>query len=252
MEIEKSYFTLPEILARWAMPEADFAYLAENDLLRLSVRVFSVPVEFGDYEETGDGQLASLPWERGPFDGLLDLYARDVFHVFRDGAVDVRHFRTPRAHYARVWSDSGHLLVRSIDLLLRREERDRFEAESGFAARRTAAVAGAPAGSFQASADYHDVICSGHRFRMGAIQAQVVRALHEAAKAGEPWQSGKEILAVAGSRSLKMADVFKSQTHWRALIESNGRGAYRLAGLSTSRQRLPLDGGMSRGMAGGS
>jgi hypothetical protein len=248
MEIEKSYFTLPEILARWAMPEADFAYLAENDLLRLSVRVFSVPVEFGDYEETGGGQLASLPWERGHYSGLLDLHARDVFHVFRDGAVNVRHFRTPRAHYAQLCNDTEHLLVRIIDLLLRREERDRFEAESGVFLAHDAAHAGA----FQASDDYHDVICSGHRFRMGAIQAQVVRALHEAAKAGEPWQSGKEILAVAGSRSLKMADVFKSQTHWRALIESNGRGAYRLAGLSTNRQRLPLDGGMSRGMAGGS
>lgn len=252
MEIEKSYFTLPEILARWAMPEADLAYLAENDLLRLSVRVFGVPVEFGDYEEAGEGQRVALPWERGPFDGLLDLYARDVFQVFRDGAVGVRHFLTPRAHYARVWSDPDHLLVRAVDLVLRREERDRFEAASGFAVRRTAAETCAPAGAFQASADYHDVTCSGHRFRMGAIQAQVVRALHEAARAGEPWQSGKTILAMAGSRSLKMADVFKSQTHWRTLIESNGRGAYRLAGLSPCRHHLPLDRGMNRGMAGGS
>ena len=247
MEIEKSYFTLPEILARWSMPEADLAYLAENDLLRLSVRVFGVPVEFGDYEETGDGLRCALPWERGPFDGLLDLYARDVFQVFRDGAVEVRHFRTPRAHYARLWNDTEHLLVRGVNLLLRREERDRFEAESGFSFTHDASHAGA----FQASADYHDVTCNGHRFRMGAIQAQVIRALHEAARAGEPWQSGKEILAVAGSRSLKMADVFKSQTHWRALIESNGRGAYRLAGLSPCRQHLRADRGMNGGMAGG-
>jgi hypothetical protein len=232
MEIEKSYFTLPEILARWAMPEADLAYLAENDLLRLSVRVFGVPVEFGDYEDAGEGLQMAMPWERTHFSGLLDLHARDVFQVFREGAVDVRHFRTLRAHYARVWSDPDHLLVRTVDLVLRREERDRFEAASGFAARQTTAEAHAPASSFQASADYHDVVCSGHRFRMGAIQAQVVRVLHEAAQSGEPWQSGKTILAMAGSRSLKMADVFKSQTHWRNLIESNGRGAYRLAGLS--------------------
>jgi hypothetical protein len=35
----------------------------------------------------------------------------------------------------------------------------------------------------------------------------------------------------AGSRSLKMADVFKSKKDWPLLIESNGRGAYRLAGI---------------------
>lgn len=52
MEIEKSYFTLPEILERWSMSEADLVYLAENDQLRLSIRVFNLAVEFGDYEET--------------------------------------------------------------------------------------------------------------------------------------------------------------------------------------------------------
>ena len=39
MEIEKAYFTLPEILDRWSISEADLIYLAENDKLRLSVRV---------------------------------------------------------------------------------------------------------------------------------------------------------------------------------------------------------------------
>ena len=52
MEIEKAYFTLPEILDRWSISEADLIYLAENDKLRLSVRVFGVPLELGDYEET--------------------------------------------------------------------------------------------------------------------------------------------------------------------------------------------------------
>ena len=45
MHIDKSYFTLPEILERWQITEADLIYLAENDKLRLSVRVFGVPIE---------------------------------------------------------------------------------------------------------------------------------------------------------------------------------------------------------------
>ena len=55
MEIEKAYFTLPEVLDRWRISEADIVYLAENDSLRLSTRVFGVPMEFGDYEDNRDG-----------------------------------------------------------------------------------------------------------------------------------------------------------------------------------------------------
>lgn len=227
MEIEKAYFTLPEILARWSMSEADLGYLAENDQLRLSIRVFHLSLEFGDYEEGDDGSQISMPWERGHYNGLLDLHACDVFQVFRDGAAHVSFFRTTRAHYARLWSEPEPLLVRNIDLLVRREERDRFEAESGF----RAAAEEVGASGFHASADFHDVVCNGHRFRLGPIQTQVVRTLHGAAQKGQPWQSGKAILAAAGSRSLKMADVFKSKPNWRALIESNGRGDYRLRGL---------------------
>ena len=57
-----------------------------------------------------------------------------------------------------------------------------------------------------------------------------VRLFVKIAGRGEPWQSGKAILAAAGSRSLKMSDVFKSKKNWRLLIESDGRGAYRLLG----------------------
>ena len=55
-----------------------------------------------------------------------------------------------------------------------------------------------------------------------------IRALHEAALRGEAWQSGKAILSSAGSKSLRMADVFKSQQDWRELIRSDRRGGYRL------------------------
>jgi hypothetical protein len=52
--------------------------------------------------------------------------------------------------------------------------------------------------------------------------------LHAAAEAGQPWQNGKALLTTAGSRSLKMVDVFKSKPEWRELIQSDGRGNYRL------------------------
>lgn len=227
MEIEKAYFALSEVLDRWSLPEADVAYLAENDQLRLSIRILNLPIEFGDFEETDDGRCYSIPCERSSFNGLLDLHVQDVFQLFRIGKVSVTRFRTTKADYACFFGSREALTIRKPDLVLSREERDRFEAKSGF--RGAAGVKQATA--FHASADYHHVRCNGHEFQLGPIQAQVVRILHAAAQRGEPWQSGKAVLGEAGSRSLKMSDIFKSKKDWPLLIESNGRGAYRLAGL---------------------
>jgi hypothetical protein len=226
MEIEKAYFTLAEVLDRWSLPEADVAYLAENDQLRLSIRILNLPIEFGDFEETDDGRCYSIPSERSSFNGLLDLHVKDVFQLFRIGEVSVTRFRTTKADYACFFGLRETLTIRKPDLVLSREERDRFEAKSGF--RGAAGVK--QANAFHASADYYHVRCNGHEFQLGPIQAQVVRILHAAAQRGEPWQSGKAVLGEAGSRSLKMSDIFKSKKDWPLLIESNGRGAYRLAG----------------------
>ncbi|MEO1610685.1 MAG: hypothetical protein AAFR90_15445 [Pseudomonadota bacterium] len=66
------------------MSKADLIYLAENDKLRLSIRVFHVPLEFGDnYEHTEDGQRFRILYERSWFSDLLDLHAYDVFQLFR-------------------------------------------------------------------------------------------------------------------------------------------------------------------------
>lgn len=224
MHIEKLYYTLPEVIERWRVTETDLVYLAENDHLRLSVRVFHAAVEFGDFEEDAVGQRFRVPWEQQRFSGLLDLYACDVFQLFRCGELHVSEFRTPRADYACLYGEAEPIFVMIGDLLLRREERDRFERQSGFSSGGSAMEES----TFIASADYQEVRCNGHRFRLGPIQAQVVRALHAAAQRDEPWQSGKAILSSAGSKSLRMADVFKSQKDWRQLIRSDRRSGYRL------------------------
>lgn len=222
MRIDKSYFTLPEILERWQITETDLIYLAENDKLRLSVRVFGVPMEFGDIEEDARGEPFRVPWEQSYFSGLLDLHARDVFQLFRCGQIHLESFRAPNAGYAQTWGDAQPILVMIGDLLLRREERDRFEIETRFAS------GGQPMEepTFTHSPDYLEVHCKGCRFKLGPIQAEVVRALHAASQAGAPWQNGKAILSRAGSKSLRMADVFKSQKDWRNLIRSDLRGGY--------------------------
>ena len=55
MRIEKEYYSLPEILRRWSIEEDDLIYLAENNHVRLSIRVFNQLLEFGDYDADIDG-----------------------------------------------------------------------------------------------------------------------------------------------------------------------------------------------------
>ena len=79
--IDKAYFTLEELEERWQLPHRDLVYLAENGLLRLSVRLFGVEIECGMYEEGADGEWFTVPQERRRFTGFQDLQERDVFRA---------------------------------------------------------------------------------------------------------------------------------------------------------------------------
>ena len=107
MEIEKAYFTLPEILDRWSISEADLIYLAENDKLRLSVRVFGVPLELGDYEETDDGR--ALPRADGSraASAVCSICMRRTSSSSSGAAkFHLSDFRTPRASYATLYGEA--------------------------------------------------------------------------------------------------------------------------------------------------
>ena len=226
MEIPKEYFTLEEVLRRWKIPETDLRYLAETDQIKLSIVVFNRLLELGCHEEIDKGRLARVPWHHGRFKGLLDLYAEDVHALFRYGSWRISEFRHADADYGWLLEEDDFIEVRADDLQVRRAERDRLERELGlnpFHRDRPECVVG-----FQATPDYRAVVIGHRAFKLGPIQANIIAFLHHAALDGTPWQSGKEILTKAGSRCLRMQDVFKSQPGWRELIESDGRGAYRL------------------------
>ena len=45
--IEKDYYALEEMEERWGLPRRDLVYLAENGLLKVSVRLYGVRIERG-------------------------------------------------------------------------------------------------------------------------------------------------------------------------------------------------------------
>lgn len=221
--IEKDYFALDELEERWGMPHRDLLYLAENGLLKVSVRLFGVCLEHGSYEEVDRGQWCNIPEEQGPFQGLLDLRAEDAYRLFREGACRIHWFDAPAQHYCFVLQPEDGVLIRKEELVVRRDERDRAEARHGLGgAQNTSEI------RFAQRRDYSEVTLGNRTFKFGPIQARVVRLLHEAAESGSPWCCGKVVLAEAGSSCTRLSDLFKTQPHWRKLIQSDRRGSYRL------------------------
>lgn len=85
--------------------------------------------------------------------------------------------------------------------------------------------------AFWHAPDYSEIRLHGEPFYFtGDVNRAVIRLLHEAAAAGQAWQSGKAILAKAGSQDIegKMANLFGSHSCWGRLLLSNRRGKYRL------------------------
>lgn len=221
--IAKAYFSLEELEERWQLPHRDLVYLAENGLLRLSVRLFGAQLEFGMYEEGTNGEWFTVPQDRRRFTGFQDLQERDVFQVFRQGQIEVTHFHAPDNEYCYLIDPTPNVLVGREDLLVRREERDRVEAKHSLVRKSPGSSQ-----SLQQANDYREVRAGGLLFNLGPVQARVVKRLHEAATSSNAWCEGKLVLSEAGSASTRMADVFKSQPQWRRLIDSDGRGRYRL------------------------
>lgn len=221
--INKAYFTLSEMKVRWKMPREDLAYLGENGLLRLCVRLFGVWIERGTLEEMEPGRWARVMSEQLRIEGLAELREWDVHAVFRDGQAFVEGFHVGKHGYCELLTPDKPMLVREQDLMVAKPERDRFEREYGIG-KETASLK-------TVRQDHH---CLRHiqvgdkLFFFGPIQAHVLKLLHDAALTAAPWRLGKTVLTEAGAASTKMVDVFKSQPDWRELIASDRRGHYRL------------------------
>jgi hypothetical protein len=215
--IRKSYYTLQELAEAWDLPPADLRYVAESGLLAVSVLIVGALVELGGYEREADGHAASVPCDRCHHDGLLDLHKRDVARLFREDGIAPRHFRLGDG-YARILREEDAIEIRVTDLLVRGEERCRFEQET------LPQLSSDTIGT----GDFTDFVVKGRRYRFTVTQGRVLRFLYGAAEAGHPWQSGKAVLAASGSSSLKLCHLFKRRPEWRDLLETDGHGRYRL------------------------
>jgi hypothetical protein len=88
---------------------------------------------------------------------------------------------------------------------------------------RTAFAAPEEMTNFWHSPTYDQVRLGGMTFKLSPNRRQAVRKVHQASKTDDPWVEGKNLAQG------RMVDAFKGlKPDWRLLIESDGRGKYRL------------------------
>ncbi len=126
---QKRWFRLAEVAKRWSMAVSDLEDYALDEMLQLAVFVVDLPAEMGSWEGNGQRECFSvqdLPILNGP----QALLRSSLLAIFRDGQAEVRAFRYQQPNtYLHIRSDVAAIVVRRDDLIVTREERDRFERE---------------------------------------------------------------------------------------------------------------------------
>jgi hypothetical protein len=214
----KSYFSLHEVQTRWEASPADMKYYILEGLLEIRVWTFGL-----EAVELSGSQPVVL-------NGLQMVYGEDLWAVLRTGASPIGRFNVDGLELRRT-ELTPSFIVREDDLFVTRPERDRFERLCGFVPEQeyvSEPVPYDPLQTFRHDPTYAHVGISSANFRLGHIQASIVKQLHVAAEAGRPWVHQDELLTHARSRSARVVDLFGDRAKLAALIERDGNGYCRL------------------------
>lgn len=232
---ERVFYTREELQNIWELSESDITqYLMHGSLI---AHIWLPMMSVYEVSEELDGARILLVRDLKHWEGYTPLYAHQCRTLFKTGKVYLREFMCGDSNKKLILPDSvGSVRVTIQDLVIMNEERKRFETEHNFlsvsncSVKIMGRVMGAPRPERYSYFEqgFRKVHHNGTDFRFDEMQAAVMQRLYDAAMEGDPWQNGKQLLEQAGSLSFTMQNIFKSNPHWRKLIESDKRGSYRL------------------------
>lgn len=231
---EKQYTRLEALLERWNLSRDDVFYAVENGLLNCCVWLQPRYVERGRHE---NGCFLAKQQERS--NGLVKVRPEDCQVIFQDNEVYAHSFIPidKPGDIIRITHEppQPYVCLRLQHLLVMRKEQQRFEQIYHIRCRnkhrhqhKHHRKSQQHKPSLKALNNYKEVILHGTTYHLGQVQADIVKQLHEASKGGDPWVHGKTLLSNSCSQAMRFQDVFKNKSGWRDLIESDGRGHYRL------------------------
>ena len=227
----KSYFHLTEVAERWSASIQDLACYTLDGLLEVAIMTIGTRVDTGRFE-VNDRGVFRVPEGEKVLNGPQPVVSSDLWPVFRTGAGRIMRFKPRSADgYIDLSENVDSIAVTLQDLLITRSERDRFETAHGLAdvaSNEQPPKKPTEECSFIHRNNYAEVVLNGEVFRLGLLQASIVRELHRSSQSDNPWRRGKELLANSNAQTMRMVDLFKTKRNWRTLIASDGRGYYRL------------------------
>ena len=128
----RTLFTLPEIARRWGVGVHDLGCYAIEETLHLSTVVNGIDAEIGRYVEGKDGDAVRVRDGRRSLSGVHHVFGYDVWPVFTGESTVIRRLRADEPDvFIEIDEPAGGLEIGLADLVIAREERERFEAAHG-------------------------------------------------------------------------------------------------------------------------
>lgn len=223
---QRVFYSLTDIQQLWGVTQSELRqWLAYGELTAcvwLPLMIF--------YEVIEEAEGNRLVLTRNPIhkEGYMPVFPHHCRSLFSNEQTCLREFPNDEANGRYALPDTAEgFQIKFSDLLILHDERIRFETEHEVALPISppSRLAGGPN---PLDPTFRNICYQGKHYRFGDVQAAVLRLLYEATLAGTDWQNGKKLLESAGSRSFTVSNIFKRNKIWRQLVESDGRGLFRL------------------------
>ena len=219
---DRASYTLSEMQTYWQVANEEIRQWLFQGIL--TTHVWLPVMSVFKIEASQDGNRLKFAKTLCHWEGHAVVSRHSCYRLFRHEHIHMREFTCSKTmEYYCLPDTAGDLIVTRDDLLILRAERVRFEAAHDIANDGNHSIE-----TLSPTPSFKDVQLDGHSYRFGHIQSQVLQLLYVAAKNGQPWQSGKQLLVQAGSQDFSLSNLFKRKPVWRRIVISDGRGCYKM------------------------
>ena len=231
---KRLFYPLTDLRECWGVSHSELQqWLINGDI---ATHVWLPVMSVYKHLEIKEGVTLRLVPELCHWEGYTPISRYYCHRLFRQGYIHLREFTNDEFGQSyRLPEASEDIIIHAEDLVILAEERSRFEAEHNLTGicPNIMAIRPKPENLEESDALFADhsfkiIQHQGNQYRLGDMQASILRQLYGSATDGKPWQNGKKLLQEAGSQSFSLPNIFKRNRIWKELIISDGRGSYRL------------------------
>ena len=215
---EQEFFTLAQISSQWGVEVDNIQQVIMSGKLKAHLWIERTLVHKVEPDSYIEPAMVSGAMH---IDNHIGLFAHDCRKLFVKGKAIVRKFPADNLNCYRLTEYMPAIELEHDNIIILRDEKHRFEAEHR--------IGKDSSPVFTYFNNFQDVSYSDYHFHFGKIQASIVQQLYDALQTDNPWLYGKTLLKNADSKTNVMHNIFKHKKHWQKLIESNGKGFYRLS-----------------------